>query len=278
MLTGALEKRLIEATKGNQRITILTGAGISAESGIPTFRGPEGYWTVGSAVYQPQEMATIRMFRRDPEAVWAWYLYRLGVCQKAAPNGGHQALVGMERLLDDRFALVTQNVDNLHSRAGSTRERMHEIHGNIFRVRCAGGCTPDLAPLPEGVAPKAPGDALTADEIEGLHCHCCGDWLRPHVLWFDECYDEAYFHYQTVLALAQDSDLLIIVGTSGATNLPAQVVMTAARRGVTLVDINIEADPFSRLAENSPGGGFIQTPSGQVLPEILTVMENAKMR
>ncbi len=278
MITGALEKRLAEAAKGDQRISVLTGAGISAESGIPTFRGPEGYWTVGSAVYQPQEMATLTMFRRYPEAVWAWYLYRLGVCQKAAPNGGHQAIVGMERLLDNRFALVTQNVDNLHNRAGSTRERMHEIHGNIFQVRCAGRCSPDLAPLPGGITPKTPGDALTADEIESLRCPSCGDWLRPHVLWFDECYDEAYFHYQTVLALSQDTDVLIIVGTSGATNLPTQMAMTAARRGASLIDINIEPDPFSPLAQASPGGGFIQAPSGQALPAILTAMENAKMR
>lgn len=278
MITGALEKRLAEAAREDQRISVLTGAGISAESGIPTFRGPEGYWTVGSAVYQPQEMATLTMFRRNPEAVWAWYLYRLGVCQKAAPNDGHQAIVGMERLLDHRFALVTQNVDNLHGRAGNTQDRMHEIHGNIFQVRCAGGCSLDLAPLPRGITPKPPGEGLTDDEIEGLRCPSCGDWLRPHVLWFDECYDEAYFHYQTVLTLAQDTDVLIIVGTSGATNLPAQVAMTVARRGATLIDINIEPDPFSPLAQTSPDGSFIQAPSGQALPAILTVMENAMMR
>jgi NAD-dependent deacetylase len=207
MLTGALEKRLIEATKGNQRITILTGAGISAESGIPTFRGPEGYWTVGSAVYQPQEMATIRMFRRDPEAVWAWYLYRLGVCQKAAPNGGHQALVGMERLLDDRFALVTQNVDNLHRRAGTATERMHEIHGNIFKVRCSSACTPALRPLPSAATPKATGETLTVDEVAHLRCPNCGAWLRPHVLWFDECYDEDLYRSESALAAAGRASL-----------------------------------------------------------------------
>lgn len=278
MITGALEKRLAEVANTNQQVTVLTGAGISAESGIPTFRGPEGYWTVGSAVYQPQEMATLEMFRRDPEAVWAWYLYRLGICQKAAPNGGHRALVRMEKLLGDRFALVTQNVDNLHHRAGSTPERMHEIHGNIFQVRCAAGCMPELSPLPEGVSPKAPGDTLTMDETQRLQCRKCGAWLRPHVLWFDECYDEAYFHYQTVLALAQHTDLLIIVGTSGATNLPAQVVMAAVRQGATLIDVNIERDPFSQFAENSQGGDFIQMSSGQALPHILTLMKKGAVR
>jgi NAD-dependent deacetylase len=278
MISGGIQERLIEVAVGHQRLTVLTGAGISAESGIPTFRGPEGYWTVGSAVYQPQEMATLAMFRKDPEAVWAWYLYRMGVCRRAAPNGGHRALVGMEALLDDRYALVTQNVDNLHRRAGSASERMHEIHGNIFRVRCGGGCSPALLPLPEAAAPKAPGEALTREEVVRLRCPNCGDWLRPHVLWFDECYDEAYFHFETVLSLARRTDLLLIVGTSGATNLPAQVAMTVARKGGTLIDINIEPDPFSRLAEASPGGGFIQAPSGQVLPECLTLLENVMMR
>jgi NAD-dependent deacetylase len=278
MITGALEKRLAEAAKGDQRISVLTGAGISAESGIPTFRGPEGYWTVGSAVYQPQEMATLSMFERDPEAVWAWYLYRRRVCQGAAPNAGHRALVEMERLLGDRYALVTQNVDNLHRRAGSTDARMHEIHGNVFKVRCSAGCSTLLAPLPAGIGAKARGERLEPDEARRLRCRNCGAWLRPHVLWFDECYDEANFHFESVLALARRTDLLLIVGTSGATNLPAQVAMTVARRGATLIDINIEADPFSRLAEASPGGGFIRSPSGEALPELLKRLENAMIR
>ena len=277
-IPATIEKRLTEAAAGDDTITVLTGAGISAESGIPTFRGPEGYWTVGSAVYQPQEMATLAMFGRDPEAVWAWYLYRMGVCRGAAPNEGHKAIAAMEELLGDRFGLVTQNVDNLHRRAGSSDGRMHEIHGNVFRVRCAGGCSAALLPLPEGVAPKAPGEGLSDTERDGLRCRRCGGWLRPHVLWFDECYDEAYFHFETVLALARRTDLLLIVGTSGATNLPAQVAVTAARRGATVIDVNIETDPFSRLAGTSPGGGFLQAPSGQALPELLNRLENAKMR
>jgi NAD-dependent deacetylase len=131
--------------------------------------------------------------------------------------------------------------------------------------------------LPAAATPKATGEALTVDEVAHLHCPNCGAWLRPHVLWFDECYDEAYFHFETVLALARRTDLLLIVGTSGATNLPAQVATTVARRGATLIDINIAPDPFSRLAEGSPGGGFIQAPSGRALPECLAVLENAIM-
>ncbi len=278
MITTRIDKRLEEAACSGQFITVLTGAGISAESGIPTFRGPEGYWTVGSAVYHPQEMATFAMFEKDPEAVWAWYLYRMGVCRQALPNRGHLALVGMEGLLGDRYALVTQNVDGLHRRAGSAPERMYEIHGNLDQVRCSASCTQKLAPLPPLVSAKARGDGLLPAEVDHLHCAACGAWLRPHVLWFDECYDEAYFRYETVMALAQQTDLLLIVGTSGATNLPAQVAMTVAQHRGTLVDVNIERDAFSRLADSSPGGGFIQAASGRVLPEILNRLENVMMR
>ena len=95
-----------------------TGAGISAESGIPTFRGPEGYWTVGSKEYHPQEMATNRLFRQQPWDVWQWYLYRTSVCARAKPNRGHAILVELEQRLQDRFLLITQNVDNLHILAG----------------------------------------------------------------------------------------------------------------------------------------------------------------
>ncbi len=99
------------------RLTVMTGAGISAESGIPTFRGPEGYWTVGSRSYHPQEMATFAMFRRRPDDVWQWYLHRATVCHQAEPNTGHIAIVALETLFGDRFTLITQNVDGLHLRA-----------------------------------------------------------------------------------------------------------------------------------------------------------------
>ena len=107
-------------SRGN--ITVLTGAGISAESGIPTFRGRDGYWTIGSKEYHPQEMATFHMFTRRPLDVWAWYLYRKTVCAEAVPNAGHRALVELETLFLDRFCLITQNVDGLHLRAGNTPE------------------------------------------------------------------------------------------------------------------------------------------------------------
>ena len=118
-----------------KQITVMTGAGISAESGIPTFRGPEGFWTIGSKNYHPQEMATYAMFKQNPDEVWKWYLYRLGICKDAEPNAGHFTISDMEQKLQDRFTLITQNVDNLHLQAGNSEQRTLQIHGNVFFMR-----------------------------------------------------------------------------------------------------------------------------------------------
>ena len=259
--------------RGRGRITVLTGAGISAESGIPTFRGPEGYWTVGSRAYHPQEMATLAMFRRRPDAVWQWYLHRATVCRQAAPNPGHHAIAAMDRLLGDRFTLITQNVDNLHLRAGNPLARTYQIHGNVFQVRCAASCSPALSPLPEPLIGRDTDAPLAAAEKRLLVCSACGDRLRPHVLWFDEVYDEAYFRFHSSLAAAAETELLLIVGTSGATNLPNQVAWSVFQRGGTIFDINPAPNPFSELAQRSPEGRFLQAPAARCLPELLTVME-----
>ena len=269
----ALASILAETLRAGKRLTILTGAGISAESGIPTFRGPEGYWTVGSQEYHPQEMATWHMFSQAPLEVWKWYLYRMGVCARAEPNRGHLALVAMERLFQERFTLITQNVDNLHLRAGNSPERTYQIHGNLFFMRCADACRETLYPLPDGVSGKSKGQDLTADEIELLKCPACGGTARPHVLWFDESYNEIHFKFESSLRAAAGTDLLIIVGTAGATNLPNQVAALARQAGAVLVDINIEANPFSRLALADNRGFFIQESSGQALEAILAVFQ-----
>src|SRR5512136_588391 len=109
-----LKSILAEVRREQGRVVVLTGAGISAESGIPTFRGQEGYWVVGSRNYMPTQMATHEMFEQNPDEVWRWYLYRFGVCRDAQPNAGHRAIVVLEEALGDRFTLVTQNIDGLH--------------------------------------------------------------------------------------------------------------------------------------------------------------------
>jgi NAD-dependent deacetylase len=283
VLPGALVDRLQKLASTSQdsnrpEVVVLTGAGISAESGIPTFRGKEGYWVVGSVEYHPQEMATLKMFRRDPEAVWAWYLYRRTVCRSARPNAGHEAIVRLESALQERFLLITQNVDGLHLRAGNSLARTFQIHGNIDFARCLDH---DRAPfaLPEDLAPKTKGDPLTAEERALLSGERSGDdpcagWWRPHVLWFDECYDDVNFHFTSSLKAASEATVLLVVGTSGATNLPMQVGMTALSRGATIVDINPDDNPFAQLAAQSEGGFHLQGPAGRFLPAIAEIFDD----
>jgi NAD-dependent deacetylase len=272
LISDSIKGRIQEFGKGTYQLTVLTGAGISAESGIPTFRGPEGYWTVDSREYHPQEMATYRLFVEKPYEVWKWYLYRMGICAAAKPNPGHQAVAALERAVPGRFTLITQNVDNLHLRAGNSLENTFQIHGNIFFVRCQAECDFGVQPLPIGLEAKGKGEELSADEKSLLACPNCGDMLRPHVLWFDESYDEVYYRFQSSLTVASQTDLLITVGTSGATNLPNQVVWMVFQNEGTIIDINIERNPFADLAEKSPGGTFIQGASAEVLPEIVEIL------
>jgi NAD-dependent deacetylase len=249
---------------------VLTGAGISAESGIPTFRGAEGYWVVGSRNYQPEQLATRSAFARDPALVWGWYLHRRGVCRRAAPNAAHRALVELERARGDRFLLLTQNVDGLHLLAGHhSAARCLQIHGNLHWMRCTRERCGVLTPVPESLPLDWPrGRSPMPQELALLRCAACGETARPHVLWFDECYDEEHFHYDTALAAAESCALLLVIGTSGATSLPAQVVERAARAGAALVIVNAEPSPFSRLAE-AAGGMFLQGTAVTLVPQLV---------
>ncbi len=251
-------------------IVALTGAGVSAESGIPTFRGKEGYWTIGSREYHPQELATHEAFDQMPWEVWAWYLYRRGVCTSASPNDGHRALVDMATAHADRFALVTQNVDGLHRRAGSPDASTFPIHGDISLMRCANECCIDRWPIPDTVPALARGESVS-DEIKAqLVCPACGMLARPHVLWFDESYDEARYHLMTVRSIAQRAALVIVAGTSAQTNLPWQVVTLAQRAGATIVDINPEDNPFGDIAALS--GSVIRGPAAGALQAIAAAL------
>ena len=255
-------------------IVVLTGAGISAESGIPTFRGEDGYWTVGSKHYHPSEMATFEAFQRMPEEVWRWYLYRRSVCRAAQPNPAHLALVSLERAMGERFLLLTQNVDGLHLRAGNSRERTYEIHGNIDYLRC-GDDPSTLRPIPLEIGERWERDSPFTEEARARLSCCEGGGLsRPHVLWFDETYDEALFRFESSIRAAQRAALLIVIGTSGSTNLPMHVGAIVSQRGAPMVVINRDPSPFSRFAERSGSGYFAQGGAGAHLPPIAAYLAN----
>jgi NAD-dependent deacetylase len=253
-LQGSVVAALDEAAAAVGPLVFLTGAGISAESGIPTFRGPEGYWRVGSANYQPEELARSSAFEAMPDEIWAWYLHRRSVCRAAAPNAAHLVLARLEGALGERFALITQNVDGLHARAGNTRARTYEIHGNTDFMRCAAGCRPAaLVPIPAEIPLEWPkGRALGDAERSLLRCRRCGERTRPHVLWFDEYYDEELFRAASALEVAASAALLVVVGTSGQTTLPVRIVANAGALGTPVLVVNLEASPFSEAA--LPGG------------------------
>lgn len=256
----------------DKTITVLTGAGISAESGVPTFRGPEGYWTVGSRHFHPEQMATRAMFSREPEQVWRWYLHRARVCREANPNPGHLALVEMERSLSNQFTLITQNVDNLHLRAGSNPQTTLQIHGNIFFMRCTNECKGSLYPVPLHLLSRHKDQPLSADDYSLLSCQDCGVYARPHVLWFDECYDERHYRFETALAIADKTDVLIIAGTSGATTLPNLIANRVSRNKGIIIDINLTPSPFTELALGSINGRFINKTCTEGLTDVLNMI------
>ena len=269
-LDEKLLKVLEKARDSSGLIVFLTGAGVSAESGIPTFRGEEGYWTHGSQVYRPEELARWSTFASDPELVWPWYLYRRSICRDADPNPAHMALACIEDELGDRFALITQNVDGLHLRAGNTLQRTWQIHGNIDYMRCSRACNPQLFPMPD-IRGVAPGSSFDHAWKAQLSCPMCGSWARPHVLWFDESYDEANYRYHSSRQAAFDACLLVVAGTSGATNLPNMVAEICLSRGTPIIDINPQENTFTSMARRSQGG-WLQAPATEGLKWIEDVL------
>lgn len=277
-IPSSIQDVLKDLISSRGKLVVLTGAGISADSGIPTFRGKEGIWTIGSREYQPQELATAAMFAREPEQVWAFYLYRVVTCRDAQPNPGHRELVKWEQRFGDHFHLITQNVDGLHLLAGNCLTRTYQIHGNIRFLRCWDDCGQEKWSLDIGaLSARQKHQTLTADERRLLRCPKCGGWARPHVLWFDEYYDEAQFYFESSLRAASSADLLIVIGTSGATNLPMQVAHLAANSGGVVIEVNQEASAFSKLADQT-GGGLIEGGASQVLPAITKVWQSKGAR
>lgn len=249
-------------------VVVLTGAGVSAESGIPTFRGAEGYWTVGSRNYTPMEIGTQRHFSAHPEQVWCWYLFRRAACHAAQPNAGHLALVELERRIGERFSLITQNVDGLHVRAGNSPERVYEVHGNGDRMRVGPGLR-EIRSIPLGVGYAERGQVSLDAQSRAL-LSVEGRLARPHILWFDEVYEEPLHRSESAMAAAGRAGLFITVGSSGATNLPLHAAAAAARNGAVMIDINPEQNPFSQFVENYEKGLWLQGSSSDWLPRVVS--------
>ncbi len=225
-MTASLQSRLQNLLDGAARVTVLTGAGISAESGIPTFRGPEGLWNN----YRPEELATPEAFARAPELVWRWYDWRRGVVAKARPNPAHTALAVLERRA--AVSVITQNVDGLHAQAGS--RELIELHGNIWKVRCT-GCSVISSNL------EVPLSAIPP------RCPHCQRVVRPHIVWFGEAVDP--YDYQRSVEMTRSADLFLAIGTSGLVHPAAALARIAKTAGATVVEINPDETPNSPLAD-----------------------------
>lgn len=265
-----IEKVILD-TKWQRKIIFLTGAGISAESGVPTYRGTEGYWVKGSRNYRPEEIGTLKFFQQHPEEVWHFTLFRKGIFQQAMPNNGHYAIATIEKHLGNRFHLITQNIDGLHFRAGTSQERTYQIHGSLDFMRCSRECSKQLYPFPN--LTKTVEGTITEQDWQLLTCPACGHMTRPNILWFDERYNERLFKLDSALKVAKHTGLMVIVGTSGATNLPNQLVAQTLKYGGAIVDINMEENHFSQLAQTKKNGYVIRGNSSEILPEIETIIK-----
>jgi len=258
--------------KNNRNIfTFLTGAGISADSGIPTYRGIDGIWIKGTTFHKPEEFGTLKYFKENPEEVWQYSLFRKKMFESAKPNESHKQIVEIENLLNDKFHLITQNIDNLHRRAGTNR--IYEIHGNNGEIKCSNGCK-DIQHLSVEIKGKEIDEDLTEKEIELLKCKECGGWMRPNILWFDEYYDEKTNKKFSSLKIAKNSGVLFIVGTSGATNLPMAIAETTLKYGGTIVDINTEDNLFTELIKDKKNKIIIRETSTNTLKMINEILKN----
>lgn len=234
-----VDNNLIGALKESESIVFFTGAGISAESGIPTFRGKEGLWNK----FRPEELASFDAFIKNPELVWEWYNYRRKIIHEAKPNAAHLTIAEMQNHFKD-VTVVTQNVDNLHRRAGS--KKIYELHGNIERNFCI-NCK------------KFHNEEL--DFSTGVPKCECGGLLRPDVVWFGEHLPEDQFLGGEKAAIG--SDVFFVVGTSVVVYPAAGLIYTAKASGAIIVEINLEETDLSSSANFSYFGK-----AGEILPKI----------
>ncbi|MBP7964880.1 MAG: NAD-dependent deacylase [Caldilineaceae bacterium] len=233
-----------------RRVACLTGAGISAESGVPTFRDAQtGLWSR----FDAQTLASPQGFAADPGLVWRWYMWRLDLVERVRPNPGHLALAALADLVPS-FTLITQNVDDLHEQAGS-RDVLH-LHGNIARFKC------NRCGKPHALQPAERTDNNPP------HCHHCGGLVRPDVVWFGEMLTQSVLTgaWQAV----EHCDLLLVAGTSGMVYPAASLPGVAQAHGAKVIDINPASTPISHMADL-----FLQGPAGEILPALAKAVAEA---
>jgi NAD-dependent deacetylase len=238
--------KFIRALKNAKRVVVSTGAGVSAESGVPTFRGEDGLWKK----FKPEELATYEAFENNPKLVWEWYQHRRDIINKIKPNSGHYAIAEMAHYFK-HFHLVTQNVDDLHREAGSND--IIELHGNIKRNRCIGCGTINYDVDFEQFPPKC----------------ACGGKLRPDVVWFGELLPLEALERAEVAT--HSCDLFFVIGTSGVVQPAASFPIIASRQGAFVVEINIEPTELTFVANEHFHGK-----SGEILPLIVDKIKTLK--
>ncbi|MBC7224244.1 MAG: NAD-dependent deacylase [Anaerolineae bacterium] len=230
------------------RLVVLTGAGVSAESGVPTFRGPQGLWRQ----HRPEDLATPAAFGRDPRLVWEWYDWRRQLVFRCRPNPAHLTLARMEQVLPE-MTLITQNVDGLHQRAGS--RNVLELHGSLWRARCTQEGT--VTPLTDVPLPEVP-----------PRCRHCGALLRPDVVWFGEPLDPRTL--QAAMEAASRAEVMLVVGTSAVVYPAAQLPLLALENGAYLIEVNPEPTSLSPLAHER-----WSEPAGKALPRLWAMWQAA---
>lgn len=238
---GEKLKKAKEIINSSKYVVVLVGAGLSQESGVPTFRGKDGLWKQ----FRPEELATPQAFMRTPELVWEWYCWRRSIIARAEPNSAHYAIVELEKRCE-QFLLITQNVDGLHRRAGN--KKYIEIHGCIWESRCV-HCHNVM-------------EDHETDYTRIQSCKYCGGRLRPNVVWFGEAIPE--MNLRKSYYAAQSCDVMIVVGTSGYVQPAASLPFLAKQNNAKVIDINVQSTPISEIADL-----FLEGKAGKILPELI---------
>jgi NAD-dependent deacetylase len=250
MISSWFSKTLISRLASAERVAVLTGAGISAESGIPTFRDPGGLWQQ----FKPEELANVHAFLNNPALVQGWYAYRRSIALEKKPNPGHEALAALEALVPS-FTLITQNVDDLHRRAGS--RNIVELHGNLMRSYCIDCQKPSLNEMP----------ASASDEP--VRCDACGGLIRPDIVWFGEYLPEGAM--EAAHRAAQEADVFLSIGTSAVVYPAAGIPITAKEHGAYVVEVNVESSAIADYMDEVVLGR-----AGEVLPRLAANVQESR--